>query len=89
MLNSEDGSLALCGAKSKRNQGKPCRQPAMANGRCRLHGGKCRGPRTKHGLKKSQRSNWKHGRFSQEAIHEKRIIKELIRICKLNNSNQK
>lgn len=29
----------LCGATSKRT-GFPCRQPAMKNGRCRLHGGK-------------------------------------------------
>lgn len=29
---------ALCGAKS-RTHGRPCQQPAMANGRCRLHGG--------------------------------------------------
>jgi len=32
----------ICGAKSKRT-GKPCRQPAMTNGRCRLHGGKSTG----------------------------------------------
>jgi len=32
----------ICGAKSKRT-GKPCRQPAMLNGRCRLHGGKSTG----------------------------------------------
>jgi hypothetical protein len=28
-----------CGAWSRRAQG-PCRQPAMANGRCAFHGGK-------------------------------------------------
>jgi len=32
----------ICGARSKRT-GKPCRQPAMQNGRCRLHGGKSTG----------------------------------------------
>jgi len=31
-----------CGAKAKRT-GRPCRQPAMKNGRCRLHGGKSTG----------------------------------------------
>ena len=31
--------IPKCGAKSKRT-GKPCPQPAMANGRCRFHGGK-------------------------------------------------
>lgn len=29
----------LCGARAKRT-GFPCQQPAMLNGRCRLHGGK-------------------------------------------------
>lgn len=29
----------LCGAKNKRN-GEKCKNPAMENGRCRLHGGK-------------------------------------------------
>jgi len=37
--------LVLCGAKAKRT-GKACHQPAMKNGRCRLHGGKSTGPRT-------------------------------------------
>jgi hypothetical protein len=30
-----------CGAKTR--AGPPCRQPAMKNGRCRLHGGKSPG----------------------------------------------
>ncbi|TLS66570.1 hypothetical protein FEF65_10055 [Mariprofundus erugo] len=34
--------LKPCGAHA-RTTGKPCRQPAMANGRCRLHGGKSTG----------------------------------------------
>lgn len=33
-----------CGAKTR--AGHTCRQPAMANGRCRLHGGKSIGPRS-------------------------------------------
>ncbi len=35
-----------CGARSKRYN-RPCRQPAMANGRCRMHGGKSTGPKDK------------------------------------------
>lgn len=31
--------IPKCGAKSKRT-GLPCQQPAMPNGRCRIHGGK-------------------------------------------------
>ncbi|MEN8250139.1 MAG: HGGxSTG domain-containing protein, partial [Bacteroidota bacterium] len=30
-----------CGAKTR--SGKPCKAPAMANGRCRMHGGKSTG----------------------------------------------
>src|SRR5262249_9944786 len=37
-----------CGARSKRT-GKPCRAAAMANGRCKVHGGKSTGPRTPEG----------------------------------------
>jgi hypothetical protein len=33
-----------CGAR--RRDGGSCRQPRMANGRCRMHGGKSAGPRT-------------------------------------------
>ena len=55
--------------------GKPCRQPAMPNGRCRVHGGLSTGPRTPEGLERSRRSNWKHGYYSEEASKcgEKRI----------------
>ena len=39
-----------CGAK-RRDYGL-CRQPAMANGRCRMHGGKSTGPRTPEGMER-------------------------------------
>src|SRR5215510_3365262 len=51
-----------CGARSKRT-GLPCRAAAMPNGRCKLHGGKSTGPRTREGLERSRRANWKHGHF--------------------------
>ena len=35
-----------CGARSKRT-GKPCRGAAMPNGRCKVHGGKSTGPRSR------------------------------------------
>lgn len=39
--------MALCGAKTR--SGAPCRAPAMANGRCYVHGGKTpRGPASPH-----------------------------------------
>ena len=74
MLNEP---LALCGAKAKRT-GHPCRQPAMKNGRCRLHGGKSTGPRTTEGLANSKKANWKHGRYSAESKAELRRMRILL-----------
>ncbi len=54
-----------CGAQTCR--GTPCRAPAMANGRCRLHGGKSTGPRTAEGLARSRKAHYKHGRYSVES----------------------
>jgi len=43
-----------------------CRQPAMKNGRCRLHGGLSTGPRTPEGLARSRRARLIHdGRSAQ------------------------
>jgi len=62
---SGDPSTApRCGAKTRR--GTPCQAPAMANGRCRLHGGLSTGPRTPEGLERSRKARWKHGRYSAE-----------------------
>jgi hypothetical protein len=36
-------AVPRCGARSRRT-GKPCAGPAMANGRCRMHGGTSNGP---------------------------------------------
>ncbi|MGZ8189709.1 MAG: HGGxSTG domain-containing protein [Methylococcaceae bacterium] len=65
-----------CGAKAK-TTGKPCQSPAMANGRCRMHGGKSTGATTgkangnyKHGLKTKR-----HKRFKQIT----RILKKAVR----------
>jgi hypothetical protein len=48
-----------CSARTR--CGGACRQPAMPNGRCRLHGGLSTGPRTPAGLARSRRARWKHG----------------------------
>lgn len=42
----------LCGAKTR--SGDPCKNYAMANGRCRLHGGKSTGPRDRSKLKNNK-----------------------------------
>ena len=52
-----------CGAKAK-STGEPCQCPAMANGRCKLHGGKSTGPRTKEGKDRQRRAVTKHGLYA-------------------------
>jgi hypothetical protein len=58
-----------CGARTR--AGGCCRQPAMRNGRCRMHGGLSTGPRTAAGLERSRRARWKHG-FCSAEIREQR-----------------
>jgi hypothetical protein len=65
-------SAPRCGAKTRR--GSACQAPAMANGRCRLHGGKSTGPRTVEGLERCRRANWKHGFYSKKATNRRLII---------------
>lgn len=52
-----------CGARRKYD-GKPCRQAAMPNGRCRMHGGKSTGPRTQEGKDRVRRANTKYGMYA-------------------------
>jgi len=52
-------SAPRCGARTR--AGCACRQPAMANGRCRLHGGRSTGPRTAAGLARSRAARLSHG----------------------------
>jgi hypothetical protein len=65
-----------CGAKTR--PGTPCRAPAMANGRCRMHGGKSTGPRTTAGLARSRKANYKHGRYSVEAKERWQEMRKLM-----------
>lgn len=67
-----------CGARSRRNNYKPCRQPAMKNGRCRLHGGLSTGPKTLIGKKLSAKANFKNGLYTKKAIAEKEQFKEIL-----------
>jgi hypothetical protein len=70
-------SCPRCGARTR--TGKPCRSPAMANGRCRLHGGKSTGPRTAEGLDRMRRAKTKHGNYSAETLRLMRAIRALQR----------
>ena len=62
---------AKCGAHSRRT-GEPCRQSAMANGRCRMHGGKSTGP------KNGSRGNWLHGARSRKEIERLKAVRALL-----------
>src|SRR3954463_15011960 len=69
-----------CGAQGR--CGKPCRAPAMANGRCRMHGGKSTGPRTAEGLERCRKARWKHGYYSaadKAARQQARMIRWALR----------
>lgn len=45
-----------CGAHC-RTTGNPCRNPSMANGRCRMHGGKSTGRPIVHGRSTKQKKS--------------------------------
>ena len=60
-----------CGARTR--AGRPCRSPAMPNGRCRLHGG------LSPGAPKGNKNALKHGRYTAEAIASRREVAALIR----------
>ena len=69
-----------CGAKTR--AGTPCRSPAMANGRCRMHGGTSTGPRTPEGLARVAKANYKHGKYTREVMEwraELRYLKACLR----------
>lgn len=74
-----NATVKLCGAKARRNNHQPCRQPAMKNGRCRMHGGKSTGPKTEEGKKKAAAANFKHGRYTNAAIAERKCMRKMMR----------
>lgn len=74
-------SAPRCGAK-RRGREELCKAPAMANGRCRLHGGKSTGPKTQEGLERSKRANWRHGEHSKEALEEIKEIRKALKMLK-------
>jgi hypothetical protein len=55
----------------------------MANGRCRLHGGKSTGPRTPEGLARMRRANTRHGAYSEETRQLMRAVRALDARAKL------
>ena len=61
-----------CGAKTR--SGSPCQSPAMPNGRCRMHGGASPGA-----PKGQENGNYRNGRFTCEAIAQRRQLAAWIR----------
>ena len=59
--------------RARTRPGTPCRSPAMANGRCRMHGG------TSPGAPIGNANARTHGRYSAQAIAERRKVAALIR----------
>jgi hypothetical protein len=64
----------LCGAHA-RQTGNPCKAWAMANGRCRLHGGKSTGAKKPH-------KRITHGLRTKEAIEQRQETRELLKQSK-------
>ena len=62
-----------CGARTR--SGSPCEGPAMPNGRCRMHGGASPGA-----PKGKANGNYRHGRFTAEAIEQRRQLNVWIRM---------
>lgn len=69
-----------CLANSKRKKA-PCQAPAMKNGRCRLHGGKSTGARTRKGLEKLKEINYRNGCSKKEAITYRKNARKFLRFC--------
>jgi hypothetical protein len=67
-----------CGAKTKRNQGNPCRSPAVhGKQRCRLHGGS-----VGSGAKYNNKNALKHGSTTKEAKAHRRTIRSELKFWK-------
>lgn len=64
-----------CGARTRSS--RPCCGPAMPNGRCRMHGGSSPGA-----PKDKANGMFKHGRYSNEALAERRELSAWIRMVR-------
>jgi hypothetical protein len=66
-------SSVRCGAKTR--SGKPCMSPAVSGRlRCRMHGGA-----SGSGARRGNKNAFKHGRYTREAIEERRELQTLLR----------
>ena len=63
-----------CQARTR--NGTPCQSPAMANGRCRMHGG------TSPGAPIGNANAREHGHYTAEAMAQRRELAALLRAIK-------
>jgi hypothetical protein len=77
MMATEPAQLAgapRCGAKTRGARGgRPCKSPAMPNGRCRMHGGKSGAPSGE------RNGAYKTGRHTKEAKAVRAWAREMAR----------
>ena len=72
-------SCPRCGAQTR--SGKRCRQAAMPNGRCRMHGGSSTGP-TAAGIERIREARTIHGGRSAEMLELRREMAMLKRAAR-------
>jgi glucans biosynthesis protein len=66
-------SSRRCGTKTR--SGKPCKSPAVSERkRCRMHGG---APAS--GAPRGNKNALKHGRYTREAIEDRRQLRDFLR----------
>lgn len=65
--------MRTCGAKSRRT-GRPCQAPAMANGRCRMHGG------TNPGAPAGNQRAVKHGIYARFYTEEEQATLDAMQL---------
>jgi len=68
-----------CGAKCRTNNNQPCRNYAMKNGRCRMHGGKSKGAVTEEGRKRIGAAHIKTGKRTKKALADRKEACKLTR----------
>jgi hypothetical protein len=68
-------SCPRCAARTR--SVRPCRSPAMPNGRCRMHGGSSTGPKTAEGLARIRAARTTHGMRTAEMEQMRKLVREL------------
>ena len=70
-----------CGARTR--AGGSCQQPAMPNGRCRMHGGMSTGARTEAGRERLRGIHTTHGGYGRDSLAWSRRVDAFIAETKL------